>query len=123
MKHPVFHLAILVLRVLSDGRTPDGSDGAPLDVSKLGGTDLALSWGASCSLGDSDYALYSGSLGSFDGHTPVLCSTGGETSATITGPEGDVYFLVVPHDGATEGSYGLDDQGSERLASPSVRLP
>jgi len=63
------------------GRTPDGSDGDPLNVSKLEGTDLELSWGASCSSGDSDYALYSGSLGSFDGHTPVLCTTGGETSA------------------------------------------
>ena len=44
----------------------------------------------------------------------MQCTTTGAKSATIT-PAGDLqYYLVVPSNGAEEGSYGPDSQGVER---------
>lgn len=71
-------------------------------------------WQPSCSSDDDDYAVYSGTLGQFTSHTPALCSTGGATTADLSMPNNGRYYLVVPIDGAEEGSYGQDSNGAER---------
>jgi hypothetical protein len=47
-------------------------------------------------------------------HFSKLCTTGGATTATFAPDNFDRYFLVVPTDGAQEGSYGRDSDGIER---------
>ena len=107
------------------GRVPDGGDlpGTPLTVTHAAGSDLTLTWGASCSAGDSDYAVYEGSLGSFPSHTPLLCTTRGETTATITPGAGNHYYLIVPNNGLREGSYGVGSSGSQRPPANAACLP
>jgi hypothetical protein len=101
------------------GRVPAGAPGVPLRVTKSGG-DVALQWGASCLASDADYEVYEGTLGSFSSHAPALCTTGGALSATITPIPGDRYFLVVPTNGTSEGSYGLQSGGGERPQGSSA---
>jgi glucose/arabinose dehydrogenase len=100
------------------GRVPDGGPvpGTPLTVTKSvsipGALDLA--WGASCAPGATDYAVYQGTLGSWYSHVAVLCSTAGARTTTITPPLGNRYYLVVPMDDQSEGSYGTASSGAER---------
>ena len=85
-----------------------------LGVGKAAGSDLTLAWGPSCSSDDDDYAIYAGDLGNFLSHTLKQCGTGGVTTATITPDPGDRYYLVVPLEGSSEGSYGRDSADVER---------
>lgn len=87
------------------------------------GASLSLSWSASCSASDTDYAVYEGTLGSFTTHQSVVCSTGGATSATIAPSPGDGYYLVVPRTASKEGSYGRRSGGTERPAAASACVP
>ena len=87
-----------------------------LILAKGPGGDVTLTWGPCC-LAGADYAIYEGSFGAWSGHVPDVCSTGGLTAASVMPAAGDRYFLVVPHDAAVEGSYGLDSTGAERAAS------
>jgi hypothetical protein len=100
-----------------------GSIDGPLAVGKSGSTDLALSWGDSCVAGDTDFVVYEGSLGSPASPVPLGCSTLGATSVTITPSEGNRFYLVVPNDGALEGSYGKGIGGLERPPSALACLP
>lgn len=98
---------------LAGGRTSD----LLIDVSGAkggGGLGLALQWGASCSVVDTDYEVYEGQIGDWYSHSPLSCSTGGATSANVTSGAGDHYYLIVPTNTATEGSYGEDSDGFER---------
>ena len=97
------------------GSVPDGATrpGTPLSVSKLG-SNLLLSWSASCGAADTDYEIYEGAIGTYYNHAPKLCSTGGATGAVISPAGADRYYLVVPQNGTSEGSYGLDGTGAER---------
>jgi hypothetical protein len=97
--------------------------GTPLTVNKAAEDRLALSWGASCVPADTDYEIYEGAIGSFAGHAPRACTTGGATTWTITPAEGNRFFLVVPTNGSVEGSYGLTSAGAERPAGASVCRP
>jgi len=108
------------------GTTPDGNffPGDVLEIGKVEEGDLQLRWGASCNSGDSDYAVYEGRIGSFDSREAMLCSTGGDTSATITPAGRDMYYLVVPQNALYEGSYGVDSLRVERPPSiASACLP
>lgn len=105
----------------SDGFIPPaaavpGGRTSGLIVEKGAGDEVTLTWGPSCSAADSDYGVYEGQLGNWYSHAPVagLCSTGGNTMATFDASTGNRYFLIVPNDGATEGSYGEDSDGIER---------
>jgi len=86
---------------------------------------VTLTWGASCSSADTDYEVYEGVLGNWYSHVPVtwLCSTAGALSATFDASAGDRYYIVVPTDGATEGSYGVDGTSAERPVSGSSCAP
>ena len=91
------------------GRVPDS-----LTVAKGPGESLSLSWGASCSSADADYAVYEGSLGSFAARVPRTCTTAGAQNYNLTPAAGDAYYLIVPVHADREGSYGTDGTGAER---------
>lgn len=110
--------ACLPVPPAGSGAVPDGVSvpGTPLTISRDPGGDLTLSWGSSCSASDSDYEIYEGTLGIFYGHAPVVCTTGGATTATFTPSAGNRYYLVIPTDGNVEGSHGVDSALVERPA-------
>jgi hypothetical protein len=101
-----------------NGSVPDGDivPGAPMTCTRVAGGDIEFSWSASCSSTDDDYEIYEGSLDSFYSHAAKLCTTGGTTTATVSPASGDRYYLVVPRDATTEGSYGRNSAGDERQA-------
>ena len=102
----------------------DGLPGVPLTLT-ANKSSLVLSWGAgSCNPGDSDYEVYEGTIGGlFDSHGPRLCSTGGATTVTLSPGAGNTYYLVVPRNGVSEGSYGRRSDGSQRPQSTAACLP
>jgi PKD repeat protein len=95
----------------------------PLRLSKSVTGAVSLTWSESCVATDSDYSVYAGPLGGFVQHEPVLCSTGGLSSATIVPAAGSSYYLVVPRDDTHEGSYGFDSSGGPRVAGTVQCLP
>lgn len=103
------------------GAVPDGAGipGIPLRVARLA-AGLELSWSASCSTSDVDYAVHEGTLGDFTSHVPVECSTAGATTAVVPEPAHDAYYLIVPTDGAADGSYGTNSAGMERPESAAA---
>ncbi len=105
------------------GTVPDGNGKLPLRVALLPNGDLSLLWGPSCRAGDSDYAVYEGTLGDYTSHVPKSCSTGGMRSQTITPASGSTYYLIVSSDSGREGSYGLDSAGQERPQGPAACFP
>jgi hypothetical protein len=101
---------------------PDGSQAGdnPLSVSLVGGL-LHLEWDPACNA--TDYAVIAGDLSTLRdagyNHTSLLCTTDG-IPETIVNPAGNMlYFLIVPHNGTDEGSYGLDWQGNEHPPAAS----
>ena len=105
------------------GRVPDGATGQPLTVSHAPGNDVTLDWSSSCAVGDDDYEVYEGTLGTYSDHQPVTCTTGGATTLTFAPAPGSSYFLVVPTNGGAEGSHGLDGNEAERPRGPAPCLP
>jgi hypothetical protein len=99
-----------------------GVSGA-LTIDKGTGNAIALTWGASCASADADYAVYEGSIGSFDARSPVACSTQGALSYSVTPALGNTYYLIVPTHADREGSYGTDGTGAERLPAAGACLP
>jgi len=105
------------------GSVPDGVwvSGVQLTLTKSPG-GITLSWGASCMSSDTDYAVYEGWVGDFASHAPRLCTTGGAVEATFAAGSGDRYYLVVPQNGVSEGSYGRPSSGGERPPGSSSCL-
>src|SRR5204862_7653761 len=82
-----------------------------------------LDWGASCNSGDTDYEVYEGTVGAgFTNHAPRLCSTLGTRTATLAPSTGNRYYLVVPRNSTSEGSYGIKSSGVERPVSTAACL-
>ena len=110
-----------VLGILgTGGEVPDGDDispGQPLEVEKLDDGLVGLRWGMSCRPEDGDYAVYEGQIGDPSTLAPRTCSTGGVREYELAPTYDGSFFLVVPHDGGTEGSYGDTSTGAERPAS------
>lgn len=114
--------------VVESGVAMPGADApsghvAGLTLERLGSGDLQLSWAASCSPNDTDYAVYEGTLGDFSSHDSVTCSTGGMTSAMIQPAPADSYYLVVPRNSQREGSYGRDSAGAARPPATNACVP
>ena len=107
------------------GAVPDGDDrpGTQLTVAKGPGSSITLDWGASCQASDTNYGVYEGVLGLFAGHVPVTCATGGSTSSAFVPGAADRFYVVVPSNGSSEGSYGLDSSDVERATSAAACLP
>ena len=94
--------------------TSPNAGGPPLRLQKAG-SNITLSWGASCLGTDTDYAVYEGTIGgTFTSHASRLSSTSGLTTATFASAAGSKYYLVVPRNSAREGSYGTRTGGVER---------
>lgn len=111
--------------VPASGAVPDGSGATtPLAVS-LGGGNLTLSWGTSCATADTDYEVYEGILGQpfVYNHTEKLCTTGAATTATFATPAGSAYYLVVPKNAVSEGSYGQASGGTQIPQGTTACLP
>ena len=78
---------------------------------------------------DADYAVYfgyplaSGAASGFRVNKQLTCSTGGLTSYTAPSDGTSKYYLVVPHDGGSEGSYGFASDGTPRSQAVQACLP
>ena len=98
---------------------------APLEALRVakGATTLELTWGPSCRVTDTDFAVYSGAIGSFGDHDLVTCTTGGVAAASMAPGPGSQYFLVVPLNEGLEGSYGTSSSGAERPAGAPACHP
>ncbi len=107
------------------GAVPDGSwvPGTRLRVEVEPDQSLKLTWGESCHAGDVDYEIYEGTLPDFDSHLPRFCTTGGAREMTFPPGAGDHYYLVVPRNAESEGSYGVDSRGIPRLPSAAACMP
>ena len=99
---------------------PDGSGGTrPMRAERAsaGGDELRISWDAT-SCAASDYNLLHGDLAAVAAYTlnGSTCSMGTSGNHTWSGvPTGNLYFVVVGHDGSgTESSWGTDSAGMER---------
>ena len=103
--------------VTSAGSVPDGRyvPGIPLMASKGAGSMFRLTWSASCLSSDNDYAIYQGMIGTFTSYAALYCTTGGATTYAFASPAGSMYYLVVPRNAISEGSYGRSSTGIERL--------
>jgi len=103
------------------GAVPDGEfvRGTALKITKNGPvpTTLTLTWGRSCGPGAADYSVHVGTVGTWYSHRRALCTTANATSASVSVPTGNHYYLIVPLSGTQEGSYGCDSQGHERPVS------
>lgn len=87
------------------------------------GSDITLNWFPSCSTADTDYDVNEGTIGTWYSHVPVVCTTGGATTATFSPASGGRYYLVVPKTASTEGSYGTNSSSIQRPVSSSVCVP
>ena len=68
-----------------------------------------------------DYGIYEGSLGSWYSHTRIDCADATpKLSEEVTPGAGNRYYLVVAHNGAEEGSYGIDGASGERPLGTAV---
>jgi hypothetical protein len=107
------------------GAVPDGMGGStPVRARRRAGGQVELTWGASCAGLDSDFAVYEGTLGGrFDDPAPATCTTAGGTTHTYTPQPGNRYFLVVPRNDVSEGSYGEASGHLQRPPSTSACLP
>ena len=122
-----FDVYTAVVRALPSlaGEVPDGASapGLPLTIAPGPSGTLRLSWSPSCLATDVDYAVYEGAIGNFASHVPLVCSTSGATTVTIVPGAGNNYYLVVPHNGIAEGSYGRDSGLLERPPSAAACFP
>ena len=79
---------------------------------------------ASCASGGTSYGLYEGTIASLQSgmynHTKQSCLETCPGSITFGPANGDRYYLVVPHNGSEEGSYGLDSDLAERPQAAEV---
>ncbi len=100
-----------VIDGLAVGRNADGS--------------LHLAWGDDCGAGTAA-GIYRGDLHagwSSLAPEPGFCAVGGG-EADVPGGTGDAdFFIVVPNDGAFEGSYGTDSGGERRQRPGETCLP
>jgi hypothetical protein len=83
--------------------------------------DIELTWDASCAAGAEDYGIYEGTIGSWYDHVQIDCAdAGGDRTEEVTPAPSSHYYLVVPFQSASEGSYGLNSALVER---PQAALP
>jgi len=102
---------------------PDGSFGAPMTASRLGGGGVHVSWDIATCAAKNDHILY-GPLQSVGTYalTGAVCGVGPLGSYDwMAAPSGNLWFVVVGDDAAAkEGSWGTDGTGADRNgATPS----
>ncbi|HEX4826171.1 MAG TPA: matrixin family metalloprotease [Candidatus Polarisedimenticolaceae bacterium] len=109
------------------GCVPDGSNGPALRIDRGSGGALVLTWGASCSSGATNYAVYQGTLaalrsGTWD-HAPVTCAGGTDLTETIVPGAVSAYYLVAPTASGQEGILGNLSSGAPRPSSTAACAP
>jgi hypothetical protein len=102
-------------RVYGGGHAAETGSGA-LQLSRATVGELTLSWGPPC-VTPNEFAVYEGVLGDWTSHVPRSCRA--TSPSTMSEPDGNAYYLVVPemynlNPPDLEGSYGLLRDGSER---------
>jgi hypothetical protein len=81
----------------------------------IDGSIIRLDWDAGCSVGDEDYGIYEGALGTWYSHTQVDCSDDlGDLVEDVGTTSGDRYYLVVSNNPNDEGSYGTSSSSVQR---------
>ena len=85
------------------------------------GLRVLLYWGDSCNLADTNYSVYRGTFNpanmaanTFTNHGQLTCNTNNLNTYSFAEAAGSFYYLVVPHNGTWEGSYGVDSNGTPR---------
>lgn len=94
--------------IQAPGEVPDG-----LLMVTRSGSNLTLSWGASCNDSGVNYAIYQGTLGTWYSHTSKFCTTQGLLTRTFPADPGNKYFLVAPLSAEREGSLGRNSSLAE----------
>lgn len=87
--------------------------------------ELLLSWESDCG-GASSVGVYRGDLRSGYGSLspePGLCDVSGNEALVSEGDRDAEFFLVVPNDGASEGSYGINSAGQPRNTAHEACFP
>jgi len=101
--------------VASTGAGP-GRAPTTMRVERLPAGDLELRWNAPACSGAADFAVFEGSIGNWTSHQSVICTdTAGDLRETLPPAAGNRYYLVVPIDAQSEGSFGVDSSGAERF--------
>ena len=113
----------LVVLSIPAGRVPGDLAAETALFASKSGSNITLTWGATCVPTDTNFAVYEGVLGDFTSHVPVTCDTAGATSRTFTPAAGNRYYLVTAHNEGEEGSYGYRGSGAERPVSLSACHP
>ncbi len=103
---------------------PAPGESGGLAVARTAG-GLALSWSADCG-GGSRFAVYRGDLA--QGYAslrpePGACAIAATSTTVPQGSGAADFFLVVPNDGAFEGSYGKTSGGTQRPPAPVACMP
>ncbi len=113
-----------IVAALEAGTVP--GTGTPLRVQKSG-SDLTVTWGASCAATASDYAIYEGTLAALRScvwdHVSRTCTAGTDFTQTLTPGSGNRYYLVAPLAGSYEGTLGLTSWGILRPAAAAACAP
>ena len=107
------------------GRVPNDADvaGSPLRVIRRINGLFDLEWSPSCISSDTDYAVYEGQIGLWYSHLPMICTTFGATSMSVSPGSSDSYYLIVPTNPDREGGYGRDSSGAPRPQLNGSCLP
>lgn len=98
---------------------------AGLTVGRVAGNQLELNWGADCG-GTASYGVYRGDLAQgYDSVAPEpgFCDVVATTATIPEGAGSGDFFLVVPNDGAFEGSYGADSASNPRSPATAGCYP
>ncbi len=89
-----------------------------IDRSSLVAGNLVVRWTGSCASGAWDYGIYEGNLDTlrtgFTHKAKTCTDVGQDLREEITPQNANAYYLVVPNNGADEGSYGVTSAGAER---------
>ncbi len=96
-----------------------------LQVDKDVSGDLLLSWAGDCGSGTT-FAVYRGDLAAGYGsiaQEPGQCAVAGTSAVIPLGAGAGDFFVVVPNDGAFEGSYGAGSDAVPRAAAAPACLP
>jgi hypothetical protein len=107
--------------VVTGAEVPMPGESNGLVMSKEEDGSLTLTWDPDCG-GGTTYGIYRGDLNAgYDSVAPEpgMCAVSGSAATLPAGTGSADFFLVVPNDGATEGSYGTDSEDVRRTPADS----
>lgn len=127
----IYNRALTVTEIVQDKNSPvpravspvpDGTFGTPMRASRgVATTEIDLTWDATSCPAPGYHIVY-GSLSTLPSYQVVggVCGIGASGSyGWTTAPSGDLWFVVVADDGATEGLWGEASTGPMKSTTPS----